>query len=354
MIENFDIFGGTTLDLNNDNNFVNKISNMTDSTLENLDLQVFIVSKAPTTDELFYSKKEILDEKLRMWLKKNIRGALARLKVGEEPKKFYVANYNHEIKKPDYIAELEIDKDDVLKEKSMKLFNSLNQNSTEFLDKNANFQIIKLTEGQETLYIIYYRGIKVSGIQKKNAKKMPAVRDREQLVIQENDIIEFGGSIELFVLNNSMYILNPRTLEFTFNYDDHIKNQRDENLQKITNMSFFDSESNAGEFIELSSQYILSRGLASITPQTLEALEESFEERCIELKDIKSRIPTDDEEKQEYLKKFDSLWPLYNHIDIENKKIRFDPNSEITPLIHFFSDKIVESFLTKKIKTEAM
>lgn len=343
------------MDLNNENSFINKILNMDESALENLDLQVFIVSKAPTSDDLFYSKKEILDEKLRLWLKKNIQEAVGRLKVGEEQnKKFYVANYSHEIKKPDYIAKLEIDNDEILKYKYKKLVDTLSRNNEEFLDKKANFQLIKLSEGLETLHLVYYRGVKISGIQKKNAKKMPAIRDREQLVIQENDIIEFGGSIELFIHNNSMYILNPRTLEFTFNYDDHIKNQRDQNLKKITAMNFFDSESNAGEFVEVSSQYILSRGLASITSQTLEALEESFEERCIELKDIQDRIPVNEEEKQEYLKRFESLWPLYNHIDIDNKKIRFNPNSEVIPLIHFFSDKIVESFLTKKIKTETL
>lgn len=342
------------MNLNDNNNFVNRIMGMTEEGLEKLDLQVYLVSKAPTTDVLFFSKKEILDEKLRLWLKRNIKRALSGLQVGDGPNKtFYISNYSHEITKPDYIAKLEVDRDEALKEKLDMLLASLAQSNADFLDKKANFQVIKLSEGQDNLYFIYYRGVKASGVQKKNAKKMPAVRDREQLVIQENDVVEFGGSIELFIQNNVMYILNPRTLEYTFNYDDHIKNQRDKNLQSITAMSFFDEDSNVGEFIDISSRYILSRGLASITSETLEDLEKSFEERCIELKDIKDRIPSEENKKQDYLKKFESLWPLYEHIDIEKKKIRFNPNSEITPLLHFFSDKIVESFLTKKIKTEA-
>lgn len=340
--------------LNDEINFVNKLIKMSEENLQKLDLQVYLVSKAPTTDDLFFSKKEFLDDQLRIWLKKNIKKGLSDLQVDEgQEKKFYISNYSHELTKPSYIAKLEVNKDSDLKEKVNKLLLSLTQNNTDFLDKKTNFQVIKLSDNRDALYVFYYRGIKASGIQKKNAKKMPAVRDRDKLVIQESDVVEFGGSIELFLQNNFLYILNPRTLEYTFNYDDHIKNQRDKNLQTITEMSFFDENSNIGEFLEISSRYILSRGLASITSETLEALEESFEERCIELKDIRDRIPTEENEKQEYLKKFESLWPLYEHIDIENKKIRFNPNSEITPLLHFFSDKIVESFLTKKIKTEA-
>ena len=342
------------MDLNDRNNFINKIIGMTEESLEKLDLDVYLVSKAPTTDVLFFSKKENLDGKLKSWLKRNIKKALNDLQVKDGPNKaFYVSDYSHELTKPDYIAKLEIDEDEVLKEKLGMLLTSLTHNNNEFIDKNTNFQVVKLSDGENILHIIYYRGVKISGMQKKNAKKMPAFRDREQLRIQENDVVEFGGSIELFIQKNVMYILNPRTLEYTFNYDDHIKNQRDKNLHSITAMSFFDEDSNIGEFIEISSRYILSRGLASITSETLEDLEKSFEERCVELIDIRDRIPSEENKKQEYLKKFESLWPLYEHIDLENKKIRFNPNSEITPLLHFFSDKIVESFLTKKIKTEA-
>ncbi|WP_135503601.1 Kiwa anti-phage protein KwaB-like domain-containing protein [Planococcus koreensis] len=212
--------------LNDENNFVNKIIKMTDEKIGELDLQVNLVSKAPTTDVLFFSKKELLDEKLRLWLKKNIIASLKKLQVSEGlDKKFYISNYSHELTKPDYIAKLEVESDEDLKDKSNKLLTSLTHNSPDFLDKKASFQVIKLSDDQNSLHIIYYRGVKVSSIQKKHAKKMPAVRDRDQLIIQDSDVIEFGGSIELFLQNSSMYILNPRTLEYTFNYDDHIKNK---------------------------------------------------------------------------------------------------------------------------------
>lgn len=38
------------MDLNDSNNFVNKIIGMTEESLEKLDLDVYLVSKAPTTD----------------------------------------------------------------------------------------------------------------------------------------------------------------------------------------------------------------------------------------------------------------------------------------------------------------
>jgi hypothetical protein len=341
------------VNLNEESNFINKVSKMTDEELNNVDLQVFLVSKAQESDDLYFSKKEHLDPELRKWLKKSIKKELNKIKVEDgEQKKFYISEYSHELTKPDYIAKLVVDNDDDLKHKKDKLLESFNRFDSDFIDKDAKFQVIKLYKDSEVVYFIFYRGVKISAMERRNVSRVPTVRDREQLVIQDKDVIEFGGKIELFIQGNFFYIINPRTLEYAFNYDDHIKRQRDKNLSTITKMTFFDDYSNTDKFVEMSSQYILSRGLASIKVSTLEALEESFDERCRELKDIKERIPREEEEKQVYQEKFESLWPLYQHIDVENHKVRFNPNHDVIPLLHFFSDKIVESFLTKKIKSE--
>lgn len=339
--------------LNSSGNFIHDISMMSDEELDKLDLQVHLVSKAKQSDSLYFSKKELLESGLRKWIKKRIKIELNKIKIDSaEGKRFYTAEYNHELTKADYIAKLIIENDEDLKNKYNKLIQSLNQNDSTFLDKDARFQLIKISKENNHAYFIFYRGVKISAMERKNVSKLPTVRDREHLVIQDKDVIEFGGKIELFIHEDIMYIMNPRTLEYTFNYDDHIKRQRDKNLDTITKMSFFDDTSNTGRFIEMSSQYILSRGLASIKKETLDALEESFEERCDELRMIKNDIPIDDQDKELYLDKYKSLWPLYEHIDVENKKVRFNPDHEVTTLLHFFSDKIVESFLTKKIKSE--
>lgn len=338
--------------LNNEENFINQLTNMSDKQLESLDLDVYLVSIGKESDELYFAKKEKLDPKLREWIKKRIKKELAKLKIeGDDQKRFYVSDYSHELTKPDYIAQLKFEDDYQLNVKIQKLYKSLSNNNSEFLDKDAKFQLIRIKQDSDEVCFIYYRGVKTSAVEKKDANKMPTIRNREELVMQNKDVIEFGGKIELFIHKNRMYITNPRTLEYAFMYNDHIKNQRDQNIAKIINMNFFDSDSKTEQFVERSSQYILSRGLASIKNETLEALEDSFEKRCLELKEIKENIPNETNEREKYLDRYKSLWPLFNHIDIYNKKVRFDPEKKVTPLLHFFSDKIVESFLTKKIKS---
>lgn len=184
---------------------------------------------------------------------------------------------------------------------------------------------------------------------KKNITKLPAIRHREHLVTQNENVIEFGGKIELIIAGQYLYIVSPKTLEHTFNYKDHISEKKDENLQVITNMNFVDEYSNMDIFKEKSSKYMLSRKLASITTETLNALEKSFEKRCDELYKIKQNIPNDDE-KDTYIKRYDVLWPLFDHIDVKEKKVRINPDKTIEPLLYFFTDKIVESFLTKELK----
>lgn len=345
--------GSGFLGLNSHKNFIYEISLMTEEELNTVDLQVYLVTKAAQSDDLYFAKKEIIASELRSWLKTRIREELNEIKVDSaEGKKFYTEEYSHELTKADYIAELSIKDDKDLMLKFQKLMQSLNKENDSFLDKKINFQIVKFSKNEKNAYFIFYRGVKISALERRKVKRIPAVRNGEQLVIQNQNIIEFGGKIELFVCEEVMYILNPRTLEYSFSYDDHIKKQRDSNISRIVTMKFFDNESNVEEFISMSSQYILSRGLASIKTETLEALEESFNDRCEELKKIKTDLPNEEPDKGEYLKRYGSLWPLYEHIDIENRKVRFNPDYEVTPLLHFFSDKIVESFLTKKIKTD--
>src|SRR5690625_1303668 len=336
------------MSLNDKGNLVNKISNMNEEELNKLDLKVYLVSKARETDNLYNAKKEQLKPVLRDWLRNRLKKELESIKFENENnnKKFYVSDYNHELVKTDYIAKLDLNDDKLLRSKKNKLIQAI-LISENIEDKEVKFQVIETSIDDESIYFIYYRGVKASAVAKKNAKIMPAIRERDHLIVQEKDIIEFGGKIELIISKDYLYVIKPTTLHYTFDYTDHIFDKRNKNLETITSMKFFDDYSNINFFMEKSNIYILSKSWAGISEETLDILEESFDERCIELREIKEKIPDDKENKEIYQKKYESLWPLYDHIDVNNKKVRFNNEKSVTPLLHFFSDKIVESFLTK-------
>ena len=337
--------------LNKKDNVINEISNLNDEEINKIELAVYLVSKAVTTDGLYNAKREYLDPSLMEWVKKNIKKELNKLKFEGEnkDKKFYITPYDNELTKTDFIAELNLFNDKELEFKKDKLLESLLQD-TYLEDSEVKFQIIRIEYNKKNAYFIYYRGVKQAAIAKKRVGRIPSIRHREQLIIQENDVVEFGGKIELIIVDNCFYVVSPRTLEYSFDYTDHISARKEENLKAITAMNFFNDDPNVDVFIEKSSQYMISRRLASIEPETLEILERSFVDRCNELKKIKEKIPEDPAKRETYIAKYEVLWPLYDHIDILDKKIKINPEKSIEPLIYFFADKIVESFLTKELK----
>lgn len=266
--------------------------------------------------------------------------------------KFYVTNYNNEIVKQDFIAEYILKDEEDLKLKKDKLIESISS-SEDILDKSVNFQLVKASIGSKSIYFIYYRRVKISAVKRKNAStlsRMTTIRGREFLEIQQNDVIELGGKIELIIYDNKFYIISPRTLEYAFDYSDHVIKKRDENLNKLTNMNFFDDDSNIELFIEKSKQYIFTRRLAGMEDDTTIDLEEHFKKRCKELRDIKENMPVNPDEKKNYIKDHEVLWPLYDHIDVLEKMVRINPDKSIEPLVSFFTDKIVKSFLTNELR----
>jgi len=337
--------------LNNKANIMNQLSKMNDDELNKVDIEVFLVSKASATDDLYNAKKENINNELKVWIKENIKKELNAIKFENEngEKTFHIQDYDYELTKKDFIAKLSLENEKDLKQKKEKLVQSLTS-SAYLEDSEVKFQVIKLSYNSKSAYLIYYRGIKVSAMNKKSVRRIPTIRHREQLVIQEQDVVEFGGKIELMIIDDLFYIVSPRTLEYSFDFTDHISTKKDENLAALTNMKFFIEDPNVNVFIEKSNQYMISRRLAGIEKETLDTLEASFVERCKELKDIKERVPDKPEEKKEYFDKYNVLWPLYNHIDVFEKKVSIDPDKSIEPLIYFFADKIVESFLTKELR----
>lgn len=342
------------MSLNDSKNIINQISKMTDDKLKNIDLSAFLVTKAFESDNIYQAKRENLHTTVQKWLKKSIRDELKNIKSedGDNVEKFYIHQYSCELTKTDYIAIFDLNEDLELKKKKGKLLEALNRDTNEIIDDDVKFQVIKVGINNENVYFVYYRGIKKLSTPKKNTKRKPVIRHGNELVFQENDVVEFGGSIELFIHEDNIYILSPKTLEYTFDYKDHISKKRDENLKAITSMGFFDENSNTDEFIEKSDRYMLSRKLAGIKKETLKVLENNFEERCEELKEIKENIPKTESEKKRYQERYKALWPLYDHIDVISKKVRFNLDKPIEPLLHLFSDKIVESFLTKNFRDD--
>ncbi|WP_018922458.1 Kiwa anti-phage protein KwaB-like domain-containing protein [Salsuginibacillus kocurii] len=340
------------MDINERDNIVNRISNMSDETINSLDIDVYLVEKAQETDDLYNAKEEQLIDDLRDWLKKNIRYQLNKIKTTDSNgiKYFPVQDYNYRLTKNDYIAKLFLKDGHDLRGPKNKLLNALNQNNNFFQDTESKFQVVRASIGNSKVNFVYYRSVKRPATERKNVNKRPTIKHRGHLTTHDHEIIELGGSIEMFIIENTIYVNNPRTLEFTFDYDDHIKKMRDKNLTSITNMSFFDSFSNTEAFVEKSSQYILSRGLAAIEEETLNHLERNFADRCEELKQIKEGMPNDaGKEQEDYIERYSSIWPLFKHIDFESRKIRFNTDEAVNPLLQFFSDRIYETFLSKQI-----
>lgn len=77
-----------------------------------------------------------------------------------------------------------------------------------------------------------------------------------------------------------------------------------------------------------------------------------YNERCKELKIIYDNISSNDAVKDELQKEKGILIDLIPFIDFDNNNsLIINENSDIKPLLHLFQDKIVETYLTRKIKS---
>lgn len=339
------------MDINNLDNIINQISNESIE-FSKIDLTFYLVHKQKNADFYYDSKEITLEPEVIKWLKENIKTNLNLLKMEDDnnEKSFFVSKYNHEFKKTDNIAVIHLDESKKLKEKKEMLINCIENNNDLYNEKNTNFQIIKLKYESKKVYFGYYRGVK-SNSSKSRKKKKLIFKNSNSYGFIEDVIIDIGGNIDFFIIEDYIFIINLQNFEYAFDYRDHIIEQRDINLSIITSMDFFKGkDSNKDKFEEKCKRYIFSRSLAQISKDTLTILQEKFDERCEELKKIKENVPENDEEKEKYIKKYGSLWELFEFIDLENKKIIFKEDMQPTPLIHFFANKIVKSFLTEDYK----
>ncbi|EFM09518.1 conserved hypothetical protein [Paenibacillus curdlanolyticus YK9] len=339
------------MDINNNENIICRLSNMTEDTLAEVDLSLHLVRLQKEADSFYQSSGIQLAPDVGKWVKKSIVKTLQELKEVDdtESRVFLVGNYNHEIKINDKLAKLELSEDQGLLDKVRKLTTALRSPDPEYPEKYTSFQIVKLTLDEQDAYFCYYRGVKKNSM--RSSKKLMVFKNANQFVFAEDTVIDLGGNIDFFVVGDFMFIMNVRNFEFAFDYRDHINEQRDRNLTEIVSMPFFDGEnSNKGIFEESCKKFIHSRGLAQIKPVTLTAIQTNFQERCNELSQIKANLPVDETEKGRYLAKYGTIWELFDYIDMENRKIIFNEGDSPRPLLHFFADKIVKSFVTEDFK----
>lgn len=342
------------MDLNHNDNIIYKISNLelTDESLNNVDLSFHLVRMQKEADSFYQSSGIQLAPDVIKWVKKSIVKTLQGLRELDdtESKVFLIGNYNHEIKINDRIAKFELSEDQGLLDKVRKLTAALRSPDPEYPEKHTSFQIVKLTLGEQTAYFCYYRGVRKNSM-RTSSKKLMVIKNANQFIFTEDTIVDLGGNIDFFIVGDFIFIINVRNFEFAFDYRDHINEQRDRNLTEIISMPFFDGEdSNKGKFEESCKRYIHSRGLAQIKRDTLTAIQTNFEARCTELSQIKANLPADQAEQERYKKKYSTIWELFEYIDLDNRKIIFKEDASPRALLHFFADKIVKSFVTEDFK----
>jgi len=329
------------------NGFINLTSEQLKESIEEKNLQIsfFVVKKQKNADNYYHAKKLALAEGLGLWLIEHIISQLKSFK-GENDQ-FIISEYNFEIQKNATLAKLHVQNIENLVSRFNNLHESLDHD--ELLQwQQSNFQYIKLSFEGNTFYFNFYRAPK-----KSSQKRKFAFFSSNEWNIKEQPDLEVGGAISFFVVGENIYINNLRNFEYAFDYSDHINARRDENLNAITSLDLFQgADSNKEQFMVKCKKYIYSRSLAQISQHTLGALEENFEERCEDLRQIKQRFDglREESEKQEMKEQFKEIWSLYDFIDLDNKKIIYNEEQEPTTLIHFFADKIVRSFLTDEFK----
>lgn len=339
------------LDINDKSNFINKLCNMTEEELTDVDLSLFLVRLQKEADHLYQASGIQLAPDVIKWLKKNIVKTIQGLKEVDDNERevFLVGDYNHEITVNDQIAKFTYTGYEEISGKIGKLIAALNSPDPEYPEKHTKFQIVKLTLNEQSAYFCYYRGIKKNSM--RSSKKLMVFKNANQFVFAEDTVIDLGGNVDFFILRDHIFITNVKSFENAFDYRDHIAELRDQNLAQIVSMPFFEGETSNKELFEEScKKFIHSRGLAQIKPETLNAVQENFQDRCSELSRIKSNVPDEEAEREKYLKKYGTIWELFEYIDLDNRKIIFIEGASPKALIHFFADKIVRSFLTEDFK----
>lgn len=321
----------------NKNEFINDENSIIQKFINNpkdIKIEFYLFRKLRENKGEYESLELTLKEDIIDFLKENLSNDFEELTIDS---KFHVSNYNDEFQINDTLASLDINENENIKQRFDKMKQSLSEDKLNV--ERAKFQTIRLIDetNNKTCYIFYYQGTK-----KMASNKKLRFISTESYDLVESDLVKIGGSLDFIIDENGiLYIKSPRPFEWTFDYNDHINEKRDENIKKIIDTQVFIDKEAEDIFREEANKYIRSRSLASMDENLFESFQEYFTNIVNELEIMKEN----DEE-------MGILEELYNFIDFENVKIKInDSNKEnINTVFLLFQNKIVEALFTKEIK----
>lgn len=313
---------------------------MNEEELKNIDISFYLVEKARSLDDLYQARHFELKNEVIEDVRKKVQKSLNFLRVGDN-KSFLLEPYNNEMQKKEYIAVFNLEDEEELKEKVKCLLTSFNVNSNIETDV-VKFQVLKMSLDDENVFFIYYRGISTASARKAKVRTL-AFLDRDSFVLHNHDFLEIGGNIEVFIYQNKLFIVSPRTMEYTFDYKDHITQRRDEVINNLVNQEFFGNREDQEFFRGEAKKYNVARRLANIQSKDIDFIIKNFEARCDEIKDILNN-PIYTAEEIGVLKE------VAHHLNLEKKIVEINQQESIEGLIDFFAHKIKLDFITKSFE----
>ena len=301
-------------------------------------------------DEKYKAIEVKVSDEMVSWIKKDIKRNLENF-WDTQNKKFNIKSYNHELTINDTIAKLDLSDDTktelkATKEKMIEATTETDANNDNL--KYSNFNLIKFSTKEDQVYFGYYKGTRKSG---KKIKHLIIFEDNE-FVENTHTMIDLGGAISFIIHNDTVYIIQPRNFEFAFKYSDHITKMRTESINELIKLPFFPDEEAKEIFRRKASNNLYSRGLANMDRSIFSEITNNYNNRCKELKIIHDNISSNPSAKEKLQKEKGILIDLIQFINFDNdNSLIINENSDIKPLLHLFQDKIVETYLTKKIKS---
>ncbi|PKD98521.1 Kiwa anti-phage protein KwaB-like domain-containing protein [Macrococcoides caseolyticum] len=326
--------------LNDSSSIIRKLLNGRDISVE-----LYLLRSTENMENFYEAKEAEMNSEVRTFLIKNLRKNLKKLMVDNQ---FHVANYNSEFEVHDKLASFKANTITEVNNKLSEMKKAIELNILE--TKNAKFQLVRLidNENQKVCYLGYYQGTKRAISNKR------LIIEKENFQLLNENVISLGGKIDFLIdENENIYISNAKNFEYAFKYIDHINSKRDENIELIVQQNVFGDDNSKNLFSEEASKYIRSRAIAQMSDETITNLKEHFESRCEDLKAIKKELEDNPDNAEELGKKYGIILDLLNYIDLENKKVVItkDYESKLSPIFYLFQNKIVESYLTREIRT---
>ncbi|MBC1532071.1 DUF4868 domain-containing protein [Listeria seeligeri] len=330
------------MELGNVNHPINRILQL--ENFENINIEIFYISVTKTLDCIYKSCDILVEKDVKKWY---LNHTITNLRAIKKDSEFKCFAYNNEISIHDQIAVIDTKEQKGPIKDNLDLMRKAMIDSDGEMSNQTKFHLLKINIDSKDVYFGYYKGVK-----KQNAKrKYLFLIEGKNFKSIDNKIVELGGNIDFIILEEKIYVINPRNFEFAFLYSDHITKKRDKNLEKITELDIFKNDHDKYFFRNGSSHHLMARGIAQIKGEDLKALKNNFNERCKELLEIKNTIQKEPEKEEILKSELGVLIDLTNYIDFEDNKIIFNEGDDPKPLLYLFEDKIMKSFLTEKVTT---